>query len=256
MSNNEIQKLLSFDPVAEAEKHGAGLNKYDFGLLVLSLQIQKSEAIKMALAANLDTSYGSTLKEYIAVAESLGFKKIYEKEFTREYLSGEKGDKQTDFRFIFYQEEDGIVLIFDSWQKKSVNGGYFYYNWQPNNRKQNNFSVTSSGSYYLHNLDRYSPNFDKEFNEKPPIWLGHHDCRQGLRYHIQQLKNKGTFLKKWVEWDMCWFFFEKSEHKPHSREHYLYILDKDMEVWESLPQVFKDNFGEVFLQSINRRRNR
>ena len=122
----------------------------------------------------------------------------------------------------------------------TVNGGSFFYNWSPNNSSSRG-KYTSSGQYvcerdyYTHvklfnkNMKEIYPTkrivliekkgnknvhlvsrkqledfYEKNHKTSRLIWVGDHDCRQNLRYNIDNLIKNGNFLKHWVEVPFLW----------------------------------------------------
>jgi hypothetical protein len=116
----------------------------------------------------------------------------------------------------------------------SINGGSFYYNWSPNNM-DNRHANTSSGGMVdnefgiLFNNDFTPHDMAKELRDSEPeyvdgsfdayikeqkawgeevkqyvtqnnlryIWSGDHDCREAIKFNINQLNENGEFPKKW-----------------------------------------------------------
>ena len=79
-------------------------------------------------------------------------------------------------------------MCFDTYHTKDVNSGHIYYNWAPNLTDKEWFNYTSSGK--LHK--------DKD------VYIGSHDAREALRYHITMLREHGTFINPWIERPFLW----------------------------------------------------
>ena len=45
------------------------------------------------------------------------------------------------------------------------------------------------------------------------IYSGHHDCREALKMHINNLAIHGTFVKDWIEQPFLWLLHHVDEHK-------------------------------------------
>ncbi len=89
--------------------------------------------------------------------------------------------------YIYIEREAGILLRFDTYQQNDVNSGSFYYCWKPNDDVNNYNHVISSGQWY---------NYDRQDRSKM-YWGGYHDSREAIRFHINQLKQNGTFITPW-----------------------------------------------------------
>ena len=56
---------------------------------------------------------------------------------------------------------------------------------------------TSSGSFKHPDGFVTSDVRDAAYNNNELIWVGYHDCREALRFHIRRLREDGTFLNPW-----------------------------------------------------------
>ncbi|TSC62765.1 MAG: hypothetical protein G01um1014106_594, partial [Parcubacteria group bacterium Gr01-1014_106] len=129
------RSAIRFDPLAFAEKitghRGDESTALGFALHVSSTAVKKS-----LLKTSDDTYYGSDLVEYKRIIGEEGFQCILEVPFKGKPWGNEAMPKETFY--VFFQPKDGILLCFDTFMEKDVNGSKFYYNWRPNDRK--NFS--------------------------------------------------------------------------------------------------------------------
>lgn len=212
----ELEKILKYDPLAEAEKDtGASYKESQFtmniGLFNHLEHVQKKEE---ALFEADDTVLSNDLDRYLRIVQDIGFEKVLELPFAG-HSSG--GDRIYDERiFIFWR--DGILLVFETYMEDGVNGGHFYYNWAPHNFKEA-FHYTSSGSYV---------------HDDPWIWAGDHDCREALRFHIRRLEENGTILPVWKGRPFLWLLNymdtkdDNYDHDQINRER-IAMLPKDIQ---------------------------
>lgn len=229
--NTKLEDVLNRDPVAEAEGlveilQRAGLVEGDDGntlLLGHALSVNKLKA--EALEAVGDTNYGSKLTKYQAVIEKLGFRKVLELPFTGHKYGSEEAPQETFF--VYFRDNGGVLLCFDTYNTDSVNGGHFYYNWKPNDIKDKYaYHVTSSGGWRVNYPDDMpapkweelykdgvrltsGPGIEKEerrneYFHEHAVWVGDHDCREAIRHNISKLEEFGKFVTPWVETPFMW----------------------------------------------------
>jgi len=126
----------------------------------------------------------------------------------------------------------------------NVNGGNFYYNWSQNSDSklhctssgglvgngdgQKSYSYLFNGDFTPHILPEELRSIEpklgdnwQEFSSKYDIWKskvnlyvkennlitiygGYHDCREAIKFKINQLLDNGRFVKKWVERPHLW----------------------------------------------------
>jgi len=122
------------------------------------------------------------VSDYIESIEKIGFKKILEEPF---YSTSHEVNETL---YCFWNDKYSIFLEFDTytWNAKGevahINGGYFYYNWIPNDMGKR--SPVSSGGY-----ERYGNTW---------VWCGYHDCRTCVEWVIKDFLSLGKFKKNWV----------------------------------------------------------
>jgi hypothetical protein len=180
LNDKQIEKILKRDALDETEKM-TGSSYKDSPFTQQMAILNHLEAVAHREAAMLltgDTAFSNKLDYYMKAASSIGFKKVLELPFAVKSDWDERPRIET--YFIFWR--DGILLSFDTYNSDHVNGGHFYYNW-----KGPRGSYLSSG----HAVEN-------------DIWVGDHDCREGLKFHIRQLEENGSFLPKWVERPFLW----------------------------------------------------
>ncbi len=193
-----IRKTLARNALREAEElTGKDYTDKDTTGLGLLLHLQASAEKRFVMEASGDTAFRNTVKRYLRVAGEEGFSVVLEEKF--------KNDRDTECTYYIMWHPDGILLSFDtfSWpgEEQNINGGNFYYNWKP---KLNNtyWGVTRSGHIAANGT-----------------WVGYHDCREGLRFHLRQLRECGDFVVPWVEDPHLWLMHYMNTSSVES-EHY------------------------------------
>jgi len=197
MNNDNLDEYLRFDSLSEAEKLTGKSYKEDenTGFLGMALMIENNKKKNAILDDMGDSKFSNTVDDYLKIATEFGFEIIMNEPFTTQEGINEN-------LYILWHNEFSILLKFDShtyaddgsWAKAgkevpspNVNGGNFYYNIKLSKSARN---VTSNGS----------------FNETDGcyIWSGHHDCREGLKHHINNLSENGEFLSQWAYRPFLW----------------------------------------------------
>jgi hypothetical protein len=193
-SNKEIRNMLNFDSLQEAEKITNKSYKTDkvtetfgFGLHLAQSKMKEKMLNKMG-----DTTLRNEVTKYLEIVQGIGFEVVLKDPCLN-------AEGITEHLYILWHDEYSILLRFDthtwaddgSWAKSgkevpppSVNGGSFYYNIKLND--DCDWKVTSSGGF------------------RDGVWVGHHDCREAIKFKISQLAANGTFQKKWVERPFLW----------------------------------------------------
>jgi len=176
--NNEIEKALSFDSLAEAEKiTGIDYHGND-GVIALGmlLGIEHGKQKAALLQANKDTCFRNNLEQQIEAIEDMGFKLLH-----CDNIPG-TGDKWR----IFWR--NGVLLFCDSYfNDTSMNGGNAYFNYKG---PRNGMRRGSNG--YVGEIDGQ------------PVWEGHVDIREGLRHTLDTMRESGELLSKWISCPFLW----------------------------------------------------
>jgi hypothetical protein len=214
--DDEIKRILERDPVDEAEKglhvgpdpdldppapEGTIDDRDQFetsgGIQETLQHAFKVNALKKAaMLVTGDTTFSNSLDRYLAIANEIGFKVVLELPFSVKQCFDELHRNE---RLFVLWHTDGILLVFDTYEGNRVNGGHFYYNWLANERGDRQ-GVTSSGGYVLPSGKRW-----QDVEGENLVWAGDHDCREGLKFHIRQLRKYGKFLPKWEQRPFLWF---------------------------------------------------
>ncbi len=197
MENSEIKKVLTTDSLRDAEVITGKSYKEDKTTesIGFMLHMENSQKKREMLESLGDTTFSNELHHYLGILGGFGFEVVLKEPFINE-------DKITEHLFVLWHDEYSILLTFDThtWSNSdgsftknggtvpppSVNGGDFYYNIKFNaDVKRHDF--TSSGG--MRDND---------------IWVGNHDCREAVKFHISQMADNGTFQKQWVERPFLW----------------------------------------------------
>lgn len=186
---------MDFDPYAMAEKI-VGRGTTDTDLLGLRLLVTSNRIKNDLLKKADDTGYSNELSNYIRIVREEGFELVLETPFVGKSWSGEEPPMEK--HFVFFHPQEGILLSFDTFGGKSVNGGKFYYNWAPN-MVGNSHDYTSSGSWV----------------EYPTLWEGDHDCREGFRLNLCNLRANGKFVTPWVKSPFIWLLHHMDTENPN-----------------------------------------
>lgn len=175
MSDKELDDLLSFDPLAVAERLAGG----PFGaapastVLGMSLFGAHIDAKDEALRARGDTWFSMPFAEHLAVFTGLGFDIVLDEPFA--------GFEGTPERFVVLWHPEGVLGSCESYGGwGSTNKSNIAYAWRPNDPECDWWSrLTSSGGM------------------SDGVWYGDHDTREGLRHKFNALRAEGAFLRDW-----------------------------------------------------------
>lgn len=186
--SDKIDKLLKFDALSEAERltgvsykdkdAGDGFDNPATALGLLLLQ-SNGRAKEAALLEVGDTLLHNELPRYRSIVEGYGFEQVLADQWKSTW-----GDDETYFIFA---HRKGLLLSFDTFNGKSVNGGKVYYNWRPASLDLIN-GCMSSGS----------------FDSASGVWCGDHYCREGLIHNLSKMDNRGEFVTPWTKRPFLW----------------------------------------------------
>lgn len=218
-THKDILKVLSIDPLSEAEKITGNEDKNDKDTtrIGLALQIEKSKVLDRLLDDIRDTKFVSKLSEYLSIVQGFGFKIVYAEDF--------KADRRDEKMYILWHDDLSILLRFDTftWGHESegnVNGGNFYYNWVPHGGV-NRWDLTSSGGFFS--------------EDKAPVWVGDHDCREAIITKIKALFENGTFVKEWKDCAFPWLTHYVDHEKGSSKGSFEKYFEKTRAIISKLP---------------------
>lgn len=188
--NDALGKLLSTDPLAEAEKATGKSYKSDEVTLALGMlaHMNNVKVKKEALQEAKDTYYGCSWKYTEEIIEDLGFEQILVRPFLVEDTYAADKKNRLEYQ-VFYWRKDGILMTAETYggENGSTNSIHLYYNVEFLSAKDA-FSIASSG--HLHRESYDNDRF---------VWIGHHQIQEGLRYKLATLEQSGMFLPVWLE---------------------------------------------------------
>lgn len=209
---NNIDELLRYDPIAEAEKitrkgHWSNFSdeemKASMGLVVLH-----NKRTDNLLKQNHDTHFSMTWNEFEDILISNGFKNGYEEVFPY--------DDHKEKEVMFYRE-DGLLIWATSFNNmKSVNGGTMYGEIILNDKDNLKKMPSCSGGFY--DIENNKQHFNT-------------DVRKGLIYFISQMSQIGTFIPKWEEDNKFFWFLNYSSDEERNIDNYMEISKKKMNMF-------------------------
>lgn len=169
--------------------------------LGMGLLIAANRNREQALQKSGDTYMGMAFAEFLRVAESEGFA----------ILSHEpiEGADYPDTFAILWKASEGLLMRAESyWGGKSTNSAEVYFNLQ---------------------TDRFPHRASGEFCDG--AFIGHFDCRQGLRYALAEMRAQGQFLPQWRRRPFLWLL----SYMDSKREGYDYRAISEQRI-ASLPE--------------------
>lgn len=119
--------------------------------------------------------------EWKSLVSKLGFKDILSVPFQSD---------GNDEELVLAWLEPGILLRYDTFHGVR-NAADFYYCWRPDPdviEASMMWEFTSTGS-----------------GDDNHIWMGSHDAREALRFHLHRLFMHGTFISPWPKRQFLWF---------------------------------------------------
>ena len=125
-----------------------------------------------------DTSFSASLEYQIGAIEDMGFKEILKLDIpdTKDHL------------YIYWRS--GVLLCFDSYNGKTMNGGAAYFNYR---------GPWEAMPRCSHGLIDKMPDEDGVY-----LWHGKKDAREGLRFCLDTMDEMGEILETWVEQPGMW----------------------------------------------------
>lgn len=188
--NDDLDKLLQYDPLAEAEKStGKRWTESEFtAMLGMANALDHNAKKDAALRARDDTVHSDTPSRYLDIANAIGFREVL-------YLPFTGKDGQKEGYVILWHDAYGILLDFDT-HHGHINCATFYFNWKP---EDGSFPSGCSGHF--------------TGDTKPYTLIGFQDAREALRYHVQVLADSGDFVLPWVENPVLWLKHHADEQR-------------------------------------------
>lgn len=180
----DIDALLKFDPLAEAEKVTGRSYKDDEGTMWLGMGLlaASGDAKAAALSHAGDTHMRISYQDAVSVFTGLGFEPV----LTEEFNGGYEGHERETYQILWHP--DGILATLESYGE-GLNSGQVLYNWLAPDEEAYGRNVSSGRGI-----------------QDPRGWIlvGHHDAREGVKRTIQRMRSKGRFLSTWRERPFLW----------------------------------------------------
>lgn len=248
---DQIDKILNFDAFAEAEKITGKSYKEDketeaLGFISHVMNGQTRNALMLELD---DTLFSDSIERYTRIIKEVGFIEILIEPFIDNY---DDDKRKEEYLYVYFQPGYGILLVFTSFRisevaEPSVNGGKYYYNWQPNLDEEGKpvetaWHATSSGGY----RDGW-------------IWSGDHDCREAVKHNINKLLASGKFVTPWVDEPWTWFVNYTEEYLVREYDFQLkskVFNDINKRKMEIVIKLIKEKTGQDLLSPTAKRLNR
>lgn len=199
MNDAELEKILKYDAIDEAEKM-FGTNTKEAEAFGLGSFLLNNELKKEALIKNNDTPFSCSLERYVEIIEDNGF---------------ELALKDDDV-YVYWQNDIGVLLVFDTYSDR-INGGNMYYNWLVDKNSDIKHKCTHSGQYQFGD-DRQLKLYDIE-GKKHILHIGSCDCREALIHNINKLRDNGTLLSNWIEPDFCFGLAVGKDYRREDSSH-------------------------------------
>lgn len=118
--------------------------------------------------------------------------------------------------YVYFHYTYGILLQFDTYNGRGVNGGQYYYQWTPIGDAKHHSSLSSGGWTKIN---------DQWF------WNGYGDCREGMFESIKALTHDGTFITPWIVLDKI--FIPTLVHYGDHRTDYSAAWDEGYKLYKA-----------------------
>jgi hypothetical protein len=179
-----IDKLLAADALDMAEKITSKSCDNDEGVsfLGMGLQMVLGDKKRKLLKETNDTYYSMLVGEFCAVLIMNGFTKV----LTVPFIGDGYGDRYVqEYFYCFWNKEKSILVVFDTFNDKSVNGAKAYFNWREYEGQCHDMPINGGG--------------------RIGGFMGESiDAREGLIRYIERMEMGGEFLKKWESDPFLW----------------------------------------------------
>jgi len=236
MSEIVNKQHLDFDPLLTAEQITGKSYKEDdeTSSLGLVLHILHNKDKQKRLNESMDTYYSQKENGFMEVVADLGFKKVYSEDFDGNYVKDE---------LAVWVLKEGVLLVTETFgwsseKERSINKASIYYNIEPLDGDPNSiYPCLQSGGFHK--------NPDGKL-----IWVGNHDVREGLRFHVNQLRKYGRFVTPWFEQPHL-HIFPYIIKGPENDHRYHWYTDANNIRLKALPDDVKKMFGIKLESYIN-----
>lgn len=175
----DIEKALSFDSIAEAERVTGKSYKEDSSVVWLGMALGRHQAQERGALLHLsdDTnSWSQSARKWFECVERMGFVPIYEEPIP---------DTPDKIR-IFWR--DGVLLFSETYEERSINSAKAYFNYKgPRDA-----------------MFKCSNGFACEDEDGSEIWEGSYDARDGLKFALNKMSEAGQILPEWRKAPFLW----------------------------------------------------
>ncbi len=201
--DEKFKRILAFDPLDTAEKMTGKDSQEDEATTWLGMFMmwENHDHKKAAALERNDTYWAMPLNEYLRAIKLEGFKQV----LALPFIGKSKEDPPiNETLYAFWKASEGLFLKFDTFRGK-LNGGTCYFNLEVP------VETYIPGGYSGHWRDG--------------VLIADIDCREALRFKLNQFREVGKFLPAWKE-------------RPYfSLSHYMDVRDED---GESIPWEKED----------------
>lgn len=223
--DKKLQEILDRDPVAEVEAMFGPIPRDpakaspELSLAFLGHAMSVNSAKQAALESRDDANYMTTVSGYQRIITDMGFRKVLELPFVGKSYYGKPSPQE--LFCVYWRDEGGVLLYFDTFNGKRINSGKFCYNWKPTCDRNGTYSVLSSGGWHTSEpMENQCPSYDEMNDEddnpkndpevasryelykeewcRKAVWSGDHDAREAIRHNMERLEEFGKFVTPWT----------------------------------------------------------
>jgi len=191
-----IDRLLAADALDIAEKiTGESIHddKSAATALGMGLHMVLGQKKRELLKETNDTYFSMLVGEFCAVLIMNGFTKV----LTVPFIGTGYGDDQNvqEYFYLFWNKDKSILVAFDTFNDKSVNGAKAYFNWREYEGQWHDMPINGGG--------RHGGFIGESI-----------DAREGLIRYIERMEMGGEFLKKWESDPFLWLLHYMDTKEP------------------------------------------
>jgi len=175
-----VQRLMKFNGFEYAESLMKKNSNEDpiTGAIGLIVNNQTKSVKNQILQLNDDTFVNSPFRNYLRIAQRLGFKVVLEHPFQ----GFNTKDLVKEWLYVLWNNELGVLLKFDTMNMETVKSAFFYFNWKPKSNKHFKKIIVSNSHC-----------------TKDWVLFGDYDCREALHLKIELLEDNGNFIVPWIK---------------------------------------------------------
>jgi hypothetical protein len=203
MKKKDLDEILNYDPLAEAEKLTGKSYKEDKRTMSLGfIEHIRHTADKRKTLHNLDdTSYSEDIERWTRITKDLGFEEVLHAPFEGTKYR-EDQDAPKEYLSICWHP-CGILMKWDTY-RGNRNSASIYFNWTANDQsKPWGPDLPISGGMV-------NP---PEGKEDICTLCAHIDIREAFRHTMKKLFHYGKFETPWIEQPHLWLLHHEDEQK-------------------------------------------